>query len=128
MAQVVRVRLEELEQRGRMRVETPSCPVLVALVEGRPYAVEDACRHRQASLLTGVVRDGVVTCPSHFWQYDLRTGSRVDTLGEPLPAYPVTVVGDEIEIEVPDPAPVLTMREILLAHAREGRPTGTETA
>ena len=30
------------------------------------------------------MRDCVVTCPGHFWRYDLRTGARADTVGEPL--------------------------------------------
>ena len=32
--------------------------------------------------------------------------------------YPVRVVDDVLEIEVPDPEPVQSLREILLAHAR----------
>jgi hypothetical protein len=32
--------------------------------------------------------------------------------------YPVRVVDDVLEIEVPDPAPTQSLREILLAHAR----------
>ena len=119
MTQTISVGLAELEQAGRLRVETPACPVLVALVEGTPYAVQDACRHRQASLATGVIRDGVVTCPSHFFQYDLRTGARHDNEGEPLPAYPARVVGDRVEVDVPDAAPAPSLREVLLAHARE---------
>lgn len=119
MPQTISVELAELERAGRVRVETPACPVLVALVEGSPYAVQDACRHRQASLLTGVLRDGIVTCPSHFFQYDLRTGGRHDTEGEPLPAYPARIVGDRVEVELPDAAPAPSLREVLLAHARE---------
>ncbi|MGD9956801.1 MAG: Rieske (2Fe-2S) protein [Candidatus Nanopelagicales bacterium] len=120
MTQTFSVGLAELEQAGRLRLETPACPVLVAWVEGTPYAVQDACRHRQASLATGVIRDGVVTCPSHFFQYDLRTGARHDNEGEPLPAYPARVVGDRVEVDVPDAVRAPSLREVLLAHAREG--------
>jgi nitrite reductase/ring-hydroxylating ferredoxin subunit len=119
VTQTFSVGLTELEQAGRLRLETPACPVLVALVEGTPYAVQDACRHRQASLATGVIRDGVVTCPSHFFQYDLRTGARHDNEGEPLPAYPARIVGDRVEVEVPDAVRAPSLREVLLAHARE---------
>jgi len=121
VTQTITVGLAELAEHGRLRVDTPACPVLVALVEGSPYAVEDACRHRQASLVTGVIRDGVVTCPSHFFQYDLRTGARHDNEGEPLPVYPARIVGDTVEVDVPDAVAAPSLREVLLAHAREGR-------
>lgn len=134
MTQTLTVPLDELARDGRARVVADACPVLVALVEGAPYAVEDACRHRQASLLTGVVRDGVVTCPSHFWQYDLRTGARHDTDGEGLPAYParfVTAAGEPttdaaaavaVEVDVPDRVEPPSLRAVLLAHARATPP------
>lgn len=122
MTQTVTVGLADLERLGRVRVEAAACPVLVALVEGSPYAVQDACRHRQASLVTGVIRDGVVTCPSHLFQYDLRTGARHDTEGEPLPSYPARIVGGVVEVDVPDAVRAPSLREVLLAHAREGRP------
>jgi len=130
----VSVPVDDLVRDTRVRVEAEACPVLVALVEGRAYAVQDACRHRQASLLTGVLRDGVVTCPSHFWQYDLRTGARHDTDGEGLPSYPARLVREDgteaaslgdavrVEVEVPDAAPAPTLREVLLAHARGNTP------
>ena len=122
MTQTVTVDLTDLERLGRVRVETPGCPVLVALVEGTPYAVQDSCRHRQASLATGVIRDGIVTCPSHLFQYDLRTGARHDTDGEPLPAYPARIADGVVEVDVPDPVRAPSLREILLAAAQEGRP------
>jgi nitrite reductase/ring-hydroxylating ferredoxin subunit len=133
--QTLQVAVDDLLRDGRVRVDADACPVLVALVEGRPYAVQDACRHRQASLLTGVLRDGVVTCPSHFWQYDVRTGARHDTEGEGLPSYPARLVAADgspadtlddaaaVEVDVPNAAPAQSLREILLAHARATRPT-----
>lgn len=121
MTRTITVPLADVERHGRLRVETEACPVLVALVEGTPYAVEDACRHRQASLETGVIRDGVVTCPAHLFQYDLRTGARHDREGEALPAYPARLVGDAIEVDLPEPVAQPSLREILLASARAGR-------
>jgi nitrite reductase/ring-hydroxylating ferredoxin subunit len=114
--------LQSLLDEGRMRLETEGCAVLLALVDGEIHAVDDACRHRGTALSGGVVRDGVVTCPAHLWQYDVRTGRRHDTDGEPLGTYAVEVVGDEVEVTVPDLARQPSLREVLLAHAKEGRP------
>ena len=109
--------LELLRAAGRLRLETDGCAVLLALVDGEVHAVDDACRHRGTALSGGLLRDGVVTCPAHLWQYDVRTGRRHDTEGEPLATYPVVVVDGTVEVTVPDPVRRPTMREILLEHA-----------
>ena len=101
-----------------MRLETDGCAVLLALVDGELHAVDDACRHRGTALSGGLLRDGIVTCPAHLWQYDVRTGRRHDTEGEALTTYPVDIVGDTVEVTVPDATRPPTLREILLAHAR----------
>ena len=52
----------------------PPRDVLVALVDGAPVAIEDACNHAGASLGTGP-RDGdVVACPLHKYRFSLRSG------------------------------------------------------
>jgi len=114
--------LQSLLVEGRMRVETEGCAVLLSIVDGEIHAVDDVCRHRGSALSGGVVRDGIVTCPAHLWQYDVRTGQRHDTEGEPLATYPVELVGDEVEVTVPDLTRQPTLREVLLAHAHDPRP------
>jgi nitrite reductase (NADH) small subunit len=113
--------LQALLDTGHLRVEIEGCAVLLALVDGEIHAIDDACRHRGTALSDGVLRDGVVTCPAHLWQYDVRTGRRHDTDGEPLASYPVELVGDEVEVMVPDLVRQPSLREVLLAHAQEGR-------
>jgi nitrite reductase (NADH) small subunit len=108
---------------GSVRVEPEGGPAaLVALVDGAPYAVSDACPHRAASLSGGLLRDGVVTCPGHLWQYDVRTGARHDTRGEGLACFPARLEGDDVVVELPDPTPQPSLREILLAQARKETP------
>jgi nitrite reductase (NADH) small subunit len=48
--------------------------VAVFHVEGRWFAVDDACPHHGASLADGPVRGTVVRCPWHDWPFDLTTG------------------------------------------------------
>lgn len=105
------------------RFEYGSLGVLVALVDGEPRAVADACLHKGVSLAAGVCRDGVVTCPSHWWRYDLRDGSLQGTPGAALEVYPARVNEGIIEVELPEAAPAMSMREMLLAHARRGAST-----
>ena len=117
----VSVSLDELIERGRLTTSSEGTAVLVALVEGDVVAYEDACGHRGNSLLEGVIRDCIVTCPAHLWRYDLRTGERYDSPGSRLARFPVAIIGDDVVIDVPSPAPKLSIREALLAAAREER-------
>lgn len=100
------------------RFDHGSLGVLVALVDGQPHAVSDACLHKGASLAGGVCRDGVITCPSHWWRYDLRDGSLQGTPGAALEVYPARMSNGVIEVALPEAAPAMSMREMLLAHAR----------
>jgi nitrite reductase/ring-hydroxylating ferredoxin subunit len=115
----VRVPLDDLVSHGRLTASTGDVRVLVALVDGQVVAYEDACGHRGNSLLEGVIRDCVVTCPAHLWRYDLRTGERHDSPGSRLTSYAVEIIGDDILVDVPPPAPRMSIREALLAAARE---------
>ena len=92
--------------------------VLVALVDGQPRAVSADCLHKGASLEGGVCRDGIITCPSHWWRYDLRDGSLQGTPGAALTVYPARVSDGVIEVDLPEPTRTRSLRETLLAHAR----------
>lgn len=92
--------------------------VLVAMVDGAPHAVSADCLHKGASLEGGVCRDGIITCPSHWWRYDLRDGSLQGTPGAALTVYPARVTDAVIEVQLPDPPGPRSLREALLAHAR----------
>jgi nitrite reductase/ring-hydroxylating ferredoxin subunit len=38
------------------------------------YAVDNACRHQNGPLGEGCIKDGVITCPWHGWQYRPQDG------------------------------------------------------
>lgn len=92
--------------------------VLVALVDGQPRAVSADCLHKGASLEGGVCRDGIITCPSHWWRYDLRDGALQGTPGAALTVYPARVSDGVIEVDLPERTSPRSLRETLLAHAR----------
>jgi nitrite reductase/ring-hydroxylating ferredoxin subunit len=115
----VRVPLDDLVHRGRLTAHVDDVRVLIALIDGQVVAYEDACGHRGNSLAEGVLRDCIVTCPAHLWRYDLRTGERHDSPGSRLMSFPLEIIGDDIIVNVPPPAPTLSIREALLAAARE---------
>ena len=64
------------------------------------------------------MRDGILTCPGHFWRYDLRTGQCINRPDQ-IASYRCRVVNGWVDVLVPDPAPVLGIRAMLLATARQ---------
>jgi nitrite reductase (NADH) small subunit/3-phenylpropionate/trans-cinnamate dioxygenase ferredoxin subunit len=67
-------------------------------------AMDDTCPHMGASLATGYVEEGGVTCPWHAWRFCVKEGTWLDNPRSPLKqrTYEVRVVGDEIQIHVPE--------------------------
>jgi nitrite reductase/ring-hydroxylating ferredoxin subunit len=81
MRLVGRVPRSALDGGAMVRLEWPPFHVLVALVDGHPRAIEDACNHAGASLAEGGRRAGCVTCPMHGYVFDLCTGRLVEPKG-----------------------------------------------
>jgi len=65
------------------------------------YAIDDFCPHQGAELHDGLVFDQSVTCRHHGWRFCLKTGRWIDGRRDGVEAYPVRVVGDEIQVAVP---------------------------
>jgi len=74
--------------------ETPVGPVALWRVAGAWACLVDRCPHAGSSLAEGEVAEGVVTCPRHGSQFDLRTGARVRGPADD-PARTVPVVEEE---------------------------------
>ncbi len=82
-------------------------------------ARRDACPHRGGSLAAGRVVDGVVTCPLHWWRFDLVDGRRLGAPDVVLPERRVEVLDGVVRVLVPPPPPRRSMREVLLEAAHD---------
>ncbi len=92
---------------------------IVAVVDGEIVAFENRCLHQESPLAGGTIRNGVLTCPLHFWRYRLPEGAVVGTPDATLKPYAVEVVDGVVSVEIPDPQAKVSMREQMLQHARE---------
>lgn len=81
MKLVGRVPLAHLENGQMVRLPYPPFHVLVALVNGTPSAIEDACNHAGASLAEGSRHGACVSCPMHGYIFELATGRLVEPRG-----------------------------------------------
>ncbi len=100
---------------------------VVTGTDGRPQALLDRCPHRDIALSGGIVREGRLVCPGHFWRFDLTTGRRTDRPEHAVTLYPTRVVDGWVQALLPAPAPRRSMREWLLAQARERSPAVPDT-
>lgn len=79
--------------------------VAVFFVDGEYTAINDICPHMGASLASGYVENGGVACPWHAWRFCVKTGTWLDNPKSKIKTdvYPVRVVGQEIQVQVPTP-------------------------
>ncbi len=105
---VGRVPLRDLEGGALVRLEYPPFHVLVALVGGRPCAIEDACNHAGASLSEGARCGDLVECPMHGYLFDLASGRLVTPQGlcADQRLLVARLVGEDVEVSEAT-APVL---------------------
>lgn len=58
------------------------------------YAVDNRCPHMGYPMSEGSVRDGVLICHWHHWEFDLKSGGCFLASGDDLKAFPVIVRDD----------------------------------
>ena len=75
-------------------------PILLARVEGQLKAWSDTCLHRGASLSQSSLDSGIVTCPAHFWQFDLHDGHCLQVPSAALKAFNLKTEKDVVYVEI----------------------------
>ena len=105
MKLVGRVPRASLDGGTMVRLPWPPFDVLVALVDGLPFAIEDACNHAGASLAEGDRRGHCVSCPMHGYRFDLTTGRLVEPRGlcDDQRRYVARLEGDDVTVWDPGP-------------------------
>ena len=68
---------------------------------GRFHATSPLCPHEDGPMAEGWIEGDAVVCPWHGFDFDLKDGRcRVDE-GLSISVYPVRVVGDGVEVDLP---------------------------
>ena len=73
---------------------------IIKEADGSFRAMEAGCKHQNADITKGTIVGGIVTCPWHGWQYDLKTGACVSGGKTPLRAYACKVEDGDIMISL----------------------------
>ncbi len=92
---------------GQGRVFEVSGRLVAVFFDGEHYsAIDDLCPHMGASLGSGPMTDGIVTCPWHAWRFRLCDGAWCDNPKLTVDVFEVRVVDGMIEVRVPPAKPV----------------------
>jgi 3-phenylpropionate/trans-cinnamate dioxygenase ferredoxin subunit len=94
--------VSDLPDGERLFVEIDDRELVVFNIAGDYFAIGDVCSHDDGPLGEGEVEGHDVICPRHGARFDIRSGS-VTALPAvvDIPAYPIRVVGDQIEVGIP---------------------------
>jgi toluene monooxygenase system ferredoxin subunit len=74
-------------------------PILLLNIDGVIRAYADWCPHQRSRLSAGTLKDRVLTCASHHWQFDVITGQGINPRDACLSPIAVRVVEGEILVD-----------------------------
>jgi 3-phenylpropionate/trans-cinnamate dioxygenase ferredoxin subunit len=85
-----------------LRVVVDGLPIAVVKDSvGDIHAIGDTCTHGDISLSEGFVEDDTLECWAHGSKFSLATGKPLTLPAyEPVPVYAVSVIGDDVFIDI----------------------------
>ena len=100
MAEFVQVaKVGELDPGDMKLVEAGDRAVVLLNVDGELYALDNECTHAGCDLADGDLDGNVLECSCHGSGFNVTTGAVENPpASEPVPTYPVTIVGDDVLI------------------------------
>ncbi len=92
----------EIGNGQRKLVDVDGEPLAVFNIAGQYFAIGDVCSHDDGPVAEGILDGTEIECPRHGAHFDLQTGKALTLPAVvDIPAYPVRVVGDEIQVGLP---------------------------
>lgn len=96
------IRADQVSANSKQVIESgDDINLLICNVAGTFYAFENRCPHQQQTLGEGLLEGGVLTCPWHGYQFDVKRGGRC--LTDPslkLESLPVKVENEVIKVKL----------------------------
>jgi nitrite reductase/ring-hydroxylating ferredoxin subunit len=93
-------RVGELKDREGRQVTVEGRWVALFNVAGAYHAIDAICLHRGGPLAEGALRDCIVTCPWHGWQFDVTTGALVQDPVVGVTCHETRIVGDDVQVRL----------------------------
>ena len=97
-------RVDDVPQGRGLCVRIDGIDVGLFRVQDEIHAMENRCPHAGDPLSEGMLDGPIVTCATHGWEFDVRTGFRPqDADGFPIPRFAVRVCDGRIEVDINQP-------------------------
>lgn len=85
----------------RMEIEVEGKALALCNIGGTVYALDNTYLHAGGPLGQGELKDDVVVCPWHAWEYNVKTGACLGRSDIKIATYPVQIGEDgAIRVEV----------------------------
>jgi toluene monooxygenase system ferredoxin subunit len=92
---------DDLFEEEMTSVEVRGISVLILNSGGDILAYRNRCPHAATPLTEGLFEDGIITCPTHLWQFDAKSGRGVNPTNCKLIAFPAKVENGQIFVRLP---------------------------
>ena len=93
-------RLSELADGNPLLVEVAGRDIALVRWNDRVFAISNRCPHKAGPLAHGLVRSGTITCPWHWFRFDLHTGVSCTNPLMRTPVYETELRGEYVFIRV----------------------------
>jgi toluene monooxygenase system ferredoxin subunit len=74
--------------------------ILLVNIDNRIYAYADSCPHQKSRLSEGTLRNKILRCERHHWEFDVCTGFGVNPRNACLKAFPIRLDGEDILVDI----------------------------
>ena len=96
------IRADQVPDNKLRVVETGGINLLLCNVAGTVYAFQNACAEDSSALDASVLEDGVLTCPCHGYQFDVRQrGRSLTDANLRLDSLPMRVENEVVKVALP---------------------------
>lgn len=92
--------------------------IALANVDGKYYAADNRCPHDGGPLGMGEMDQEWIVCPYHAWAYSMKTGVHDNDPKRFMTILNTRIVGDDLEVEVPDEGQELPEPDYIMRHIR----------
>jgi 3-phenylpropionate/trans-cinnamate dioxygenase ferredoxin component len=91
----------ELINGERLFIDVGENSLVIFNIAGQFYAIGDVCSHDGGPVGEGDLEGCNIVCPRHGAEFDIRTGKAMQMPAVvDIPAYPVRVVGGQIQVGI----------------------------
>ncbi|MBS3168128.1 Rieske (2Fe-2S) protein [Candidatus Woesearchaeota archaeon] len=92
--------LEELRESKRKKIEIEGQSILLIYRGGEVFAINSVCPHAGGPLEEGEINQDDISCPWHFYTFNIRDGSCLNSPSCRIRKYNIKLEGEKVLIKI----------------------------